>query len=284
MGTDIRFALMLFTVLAPAGALAFVFMSGRLIRRSERTEEVERLERYLLVPIAACMIGLIASATHLGTPSNALYVLTGWGRSPLSNEVVSAVVFLSLAWMYWLIVFVEHKLPNPVSVVWLVAASAAALWLVGNIAVVYSIPTIPTWDSPVVPYALWAVALVSGPLLGVAGLALSKDRTPRPYLWFLIAVAAIALVFGVAIMAVQDGSLPSIGNVFTSAKELVPYYGWCIVAYGMLSAFGIGLLVREVLREGAVRVPPALIAAGAVLVGAMIVRVPFYAMHMTVGV
>lgn len=284
MGTDIGFALMLFTVLAPAGALAFVFMGIRLLFHTRGTDRAERLARYLIVPIAACMVGLIASATHLGTPGNALYVLTGWGRSPLSNEVVSAVAFLSLAWLYWLITFTKRVLPRPVGAVWLLAACAAAVWLVANIAVVYSIPTIPTWDSPFVPYALWAVALVSGSLLGVSGLALSRDETPKPYLWFLIAVAAAALVAGLAVMLMQNESLPSIENIFTTADSLVPYYGWCVSTYGLFAALGVGTVAWELRQKGSPRIPVVLAATVLVLVGAMIVRVPFYAMHMTIGV
>lgn len=230
------------------------------------------------------MVGLIASATHLGTPGNALYVLTGWGRSPLSNEVVSAVAFLALAWMYWLVVFTRRTLPKPVGVAWLAAACACAVWLVGNISVVYSIPTIPTWDSPFVPYSLWLVALVSGALLGIAGLALAKDRTSKPFLWLLVTVAAIAVVAGLATMAMQNGTLRSIGNIFTTADSLVPYYGWSIVAYGLLGVGGIALVARELWRKGGVCMPTALAATSMVLVGAMIVRVPFYAMHMTIGV
>ena len=250
----------------------------------ERAPETERLERYLIVPIAACMIGLIASATHLGTPGNALYVLTGWGRSPLSNEVISAVVFLVLTWMYWLVTFTKCTVPRLVNIAWLAAACASALWLVGNIAVVYSIPTIPTWNSPFVSYALWAVSLVSGSILGLAGLVLSEERTPKSYQWVLVVVALIALVAGLMIMAMQNVSLSSIDNMFTTASVLVPYYGWCIVAYGVLTVFGIAILGRELWCKGTVRTSTALVVTGMVLVGAMIVRVPFYAMHMTTGV
>lgn len=54
------------------------------------------------------MVGLVASATHLGNPANALYVFVGVGRSPLSTEVFCAVVFLALAGVYWLYSFAER--------------------------------------------------------------------------------------------------------------------------------------------------------------------------------
>ena len=54
------------------------------------------------------MVGLVASATHLGNPANALYVFTGVGRCPLSTEVFAAVIFLALAGVYLLYSFVEH--------------------------------------------------------------------------------------------------------------------------------------------------------------------------------
>jgi anaerobic dimethyl sulfoxide reductase subunit C (anchor subunit) len=282
MGTDIRIALTLFTVLAPAGAIAFITMALLIIRSHEKTAEIGRLEHYLIAPLAACMIGLIASATHLGTPSNALYVLTGWGRSPLSNEVISALGFLSMAGLYWLASF-SSRVPFLVSRVWLAGACITALWLVSMISVVYAIPTIPVWDNSLVPYGLWLLALTTGPLLGVASLVFSGAPVPMSYLRLLLVISAVGLIAGLVVFFMQNSELSQIKDSFNTAEALVPYYGLCIIAYGILSASGITAMAVPVLQKKAPPLRLAIVATALVLIGATFIRVSFYAMHMTVG-
>jgi anaerobic dimethyl sulfoxide reductase subunit C (anchor subunit) len=282
MGTDIRIALALFTVLAPAGAIAFVSMVAMIVKNRERTADVERLEHCLIVPIAVSMVGLVASATHLGTPSNALYVLTGWGRSPLSNEVVSALGFLVIAGMYWLASF-SNRIPFWLSRIWLAAACASAFWLVTMISVVYAIPTILTWDSVLVPYGLWSIALAVGPLLGVVALVFSGVAVSPYYVRLLLALGALGLIAGLVIFGLQNAELTQLRDSYTTADTLVPQYGLLVVAYGLLGAAGITVVALPLLRSQALSLRRALIGAGLMFLGAGIIRVAFYALHMTVG-
>ncbi|WP_442904588.1 DmsC/YnfH family molybdoenzyme membrane anchor subunit [Gordonibacter sp.] len=53
-------------------------------------EEAVRIDRMCACPFSVCLVGFIASATHLGTPANALHVFWSIGRSTLSNEVRNA--------------------------------------------------------------------------------------------------------------------------------------------------------------------------------------------------
>jgi anaerobic dimethyl sulfoxide reductase subunit C (anchor subunit) len=282
MGTDIGIALSLFTVLAPAGAIAFVSMAVMIVRQRERTAETEKLEHYLIAPLAVCMVGLIASATHLGTPSNALYVLTGWGRSPLSNEVVSALGFLLTAGMYWLASF-SNRIPFWAAKVWLIAASVAAFWLISMISVVYSIPTILTWNSALVPYGLWSIAFATGPLLGVASLVFSGITVSPSYLKLLLGISVVGLIAGMVVFGMQNAELAGLRDSFTTADTLVPHYGLLIVAYGVLGALGIALAAAPLMRKRRLTLGLALMGAVLMLLGAGIIRVSFYALHMTVG-
>jgi DMSO reductase anchor subunit len=282
MGTDIRIALTIFTVLAPAGAIAFVAMAALIVKSREKTKDVERLEHCLIVPLAACMAGLVASATHLGTPGNALYVLSGWGRSPLSNEVASALAFLSMAGLFWLASF-GRRMPFLLARVWLVAACATSLWLVAMISVVYAIPTIPVWNSELVPYGLWLLALTTGPVLAVAALVFAGAPVPLPYLRLLLAISAISLAAGLAVFLAQNAELASMSDSFTTAAALVPYYWLCIVAYAILAAAALAILAVPIVRRRPPTLRPALLATALALSGAAFIRVPFYAMHMTIA-
>ena len=123
-----------------------------------------RIERYLVVPLVFAITGLIASATHLGTPANALYVITGIGRSPLSNEV-AAVAFLAFGGAYWFLAFRDEVAPVLRRVLAVVVPAAGAAF-VAMIAFAYSVSTVPTWNLPTVPIMLRLAALASGPFVG----------------------------------------------------------------------------------------------------------------------
>ena len=65
--------LVLFTTLAPTGAMACVIMAAVLIFAPLGESERTRVNRALCIPLIVAMVGLIASATHLESPAgNAL--------------------------------------------------------------------------------------------------------------------------------------------------------------------------------------------------------------------
>ena len=66
-------SLALFTTLAPAGTIAFIALAlARLLERDH--EAAVRIDRLAALPFSVVLVGFIASATHLGTPANALHV------------------------------------------------------------------------------------------------------------------------------------------------------------------------------------------------------------------
>lgn len=95
-GFDMAFGeitLVVFTTLAPSGAVALAIMAGVLLFAKLDDDARARIDKFMCIPLVVAMVGLIASATHLGNPANALYVFLHVGSSPLSNEVLSAVFF-----------------------------------------------------------------------------------------------------------------------------------------------------------------------------------------------
>jgi anaerobic dimethyl sulfoxide reductase subunit C (anchor subunit) len=316
--------------------VAFVCLAVLVMWKGERSDGAEHLEHWLIAPLAVCMVGLVASATHLGTPGNALYVFAGWGRSPLSNEVMSALGFLVLAGLYWLASFSRKKPPVAVCRVWLFLACVTALWLVSMISIVYAIPTIPPWNSELVPYGLWCMALSSGPLLAIATCACARafyraktrkrgalvpnagvvqsgkglkreevlphaealpgeevlvnegNKAPLspPFLVFLrilLVVSSLAFAASLIVFGLQNTELPYFSNSFGTADGLVPWYGWGIVCYGVLGAFGIVITAAPLLRKKTLRLGPTLAGAVLMLAGVALMRVGFYHLLMTVG-
>ena len=168
-----EFSLALFTTLAPAGTIAFIALAlARLLERDH--EAAVRIDRLAALPFSVVLVGFIASATHLGTPANALHVFSGVGRSPLSNEVLSAVAFLFLVGSYWMMAFKE-RFPDAVAKPWLALACLAGIALIACTSMAYNVDTVPTWDTAFTPANLVLAALLAGPVLGLLFLELAQE-------------------------------------------------------------------------------------------------------------
>ena len=167
------FSLGLFTSLAPAGVVAFLALALVRLWSRDRTASV-RIDRMIALPFSVVLIGFIASATHLGTPANALHVFSGVGRSPLSNEVLSAVAFLFLVGSYWMMAFKE-RFPDAVAKPWLALACLAGIALIACTSMAYNVDTVPTWDTAFTPANLVLAALLAGPVLGLLFLELAQE-------------------------------------------------------------------------------------------------------------
>ena len=244
------------------------------------------------------MLGLVIAATHLGTPRNALYVLLGTGRSPLSNEMVATISFLALSWLFWLML-ATRRLPVPVT-----KASVAALAMVRETALAYSINTVPAWSLPVVPWMFWMGALVLGCAVAFCTLRIARVQVPAWSLQVLLGVQTAALAAGVASMALFRGGLEGVSSALGDAMTLVPGYGLYVAAFLLMGAVSVACEARGLFRvgrkgntgcrtDGSDCAPPqvvdcpsvpraalsVLLAAGAVVA----MRVPFYLTYMTVG-
>lgn len=275
--------LVLFTTLAPSGVVAFILMGLPVL--APRTDDAARgrLNLFLGIPLVISMVGLVASATHLGNPANALYVFFGVGRSPLSTEVFFAVVFLALAGLYWLYQFAEHPRPR-LQRVWLALAMAAGIVFVGAVAFAYAAETIVSWNTAYVPLNLVLNALVGGPVLAVASLYAAGFAPVRgPFGRVLVVLATVALVANVVSFALQGAELGAIENSFTTAAQLVPAYGFMVAAFAVLAAAGIGLDAAVLARRAGRGIVRTAAAAALVLAGIFVMRFAFYMMHMTVG-
>ncbi|RDB64700.1 DMSO reductase [Gordonibacter sp. 28C] len=275
-------SLAVFTTLAPAGTVAFVVLAlARLF--SHDHEAAVRIDRLIALPFSVALVGFIASATHLGTPANALHVFSGVGRSPLSNEVLSAVAFLFLVGSYWMMAF-KQRFPDAVAKPWLVLACVAGAALVACTSLAYAVDTVPTWDTWYAPANLWFSALLAGPALGL--LFLHMARVPlRGGGIALVAVCAAALAAGTIVLALHQQSLGGVANNELVASALVPNYGGAIAFHAFAGAIGCACaalsLRHRASGQGAVILSGA--AALLLLVAVFVTRVEFYQLHMTVG-
>lgn len=293
MSSGFHLQLLLFTVLGPAGALGFVLTSAFAITASSKAPWLFKLERFLLFPIFVCMLGLIIAATHLGTPRNALYVLLGAGRSPLSNEMVATIAFLAIAWLFWL-VLATRKLPETASKVWLIIADIAALAMVFETSLAYSITTIPVWNAPVAPLMFWMGALVVSVPIALCTLRFAKVIAPNWSWKALLILQAFSVIGGIAAMLSFKADIAPLSSALTGtagALGLVPTFDLYVAAFalfGIASVVVNGKAIQQALSSNQPTTPlPSprffVISLALALLAVIFMRAPFYLLYMTVG-
>ncbi|WP_139650940.1 dimethyl sulfoxide reductase anchor subunit family protein [Raoultibacter phocaeensis] len=275
--------LVLFTTLAPSGVFAFMIMSAALARGKIDGALRRRIDQFLCIPLMVSMIGLVASATHLGNPANALYVFMGVGRSPLSTEVFCAVVFLMLAGVYWLYSF-SQKPRIGLQRAWSVAIIVAGAAFITAVAFAYDAETIVSWNTAFVPLNLWLNALVGGPLLAVAALRGAKaDFVAGSFGRAMCLCAAVALVANTAGFALQGAEYPGMVNAFGTAADLVPAYGLLVAVFFVCCALGIALDFAALSKGKLPSLGTVIASCALVLAGIFVMRFAFYMVHMTIG-
>ncbi|MEC4185218.1 DmsC/YnfH family molybdoenzyme membrane anchor subunit [Adlercreutzia sp. R21] len=275
-------SLALFTALAPAGVVAFIVLALARIFAADHDRAV-RIDRIIALPFAVALLGFIASATHLGTPANALHVFAGVGTSPLSNEVLAAVVFLVLTGSYWMAAF-KVNFPDALAKPWLIVACLAGIALLGCTSQAYAVRTVPTWNTPYTPANLLLAGLFEGAVLSQIFLTAAKVPLRRSGAG-LTGLAAGGLVANIAVMVAQNTALGTIANNEFTAATLAPHYALIIAFYALAGLAAVALdgwALRTATNERArfiARIIAGVLAFCAVFAG----RIVFYNLHMTVG-
>lgn len=276
--------LVLFTTLAPAGALSFVCMGIPILLGWVDEQAHRMLDRIICLPLIVSMIGLIASATHLGNPSNALYAFSRTGSSPLSTEVSCAVLFLLLGGLYWLYSFAQHP-HRRLQRIWMACIVVASAAFIVSIAFAYSVRTIPIWNSPFVPACLLLNAVLGCSGLTLLGFHLAHYSAHPKYKAFLVIAACCSLVALLALYAMQNASLSQLSNAYGTAAELAPWSSFSICLFGLLSTLGLAMQIRFLKRKNgqdATHATLQLVLANILVFAAIfIMRFLFYALHMT---
>lgn len=275
-------SLALFTALAPAGVVAFIVLASARVLTADHDRAV-RIDRVIALPFAVALLGFIASATHLGTPANALHVFAGVGSSPLSNEVLAAVVFLFLTGSYWMVAF-KINFPDMLAKPWLIVACLAGIALLGCTSQAYAVRTVPTWNTPYTPANLLLAGLFEGAVL--SQLFLTAANVPlRRAGAVLTGFAAGGFVANIAVMIAQNTALGTIANNEFAATALAPGYSLVIALYALAGLAAVALdgwAIRAATSERA-RLIARIIASVLAFCAVFAARTVFYSLHMTVG-
>lgn len=221
-----------FTTLAPGATLAYVVLACTLLLGKLDSRLRQRIESWLIVPLAVATVGLVASATHLGTPSNALYVFRTVGSSPLATEVFSAVLFLGTSCSYWLgCIYIEGR--KALRSLWLLASIAAAVLFIAGTDLAYAMPTVITWDTVLAQAILPCTALACMTPLALLIYTCSGYTSKVGLMRILAGISLVATAASCILMAMQHMELGAQRNAFGTAVELVPLYPAAIALFGI---------------------------------------------------
>ncbi len=255
---DVReWALITFTILAQMSVGSFIvlgvvhFFSQR---KSGEKQADELSDRALLAIFPVLGLGLLASLLHLGNPINAYKAVTNLGTSWLSREILFGVLFAVVGFIFAVMQWRKLSTFAIRNIVALVAALLGIV-LVYSMAMVYAIPTRPSWNLVTTPISFFVTTLLLGVLaMGAAfvanywyvqrknpGCASDQCVLLRDSLKW-IAVASIVLLGCQFVVVPLALTLAAAGGASASVGLMAGEYGVVFVLRLVLVFLGAGVL------------------------------------------
>jgi len=153
-------SLVVFTVLAQSTVGLFLVLACLLMFNNDSRRQ-HLLNKLLLAVLALLVLAGGAAITHLGQPLRAVNVIFGLAHwSPLSVEIITTSLFGGAVFVYMLMV--HFDLVKPLQKVVLAAAMILGVGLLWAIANVYTLKTVPVWNSGWTTFQFFMTAFVVG--------------------------------------------------------------------------------------------------------------------------
>lgn len=168
-------ALVIFTILGQMAVGSFVILGvvHFFASRKSGIEQADKLsDRALLAIGPVLVLGMIATFFHLGNPVNAPRAFANLGSSWLSWEVLLLVVFIVLGGVFAIMQWRKVSTPSIRNVIAIVAA-VVGLALVFAMAMVYMLPTVPAWNTPITVISFFTTTFLLGSLAMGAAYAIN---------------------------------------------------------------------------------------------------------------
>ncbi len=244
-----QLSLVFFTVLAQSAVGLFVFLG--LVQMLARPHE-KAMTRAFLAVFALLGLGAISSITHLGQPLRMFNVAYGLAHlSPLSLELVALSLFGGAAATYTAMRMfsVFPRLQNLV----LLGAMVLGILLIVAIAHVYTLETVPTWNSGWTLFQFLMTAGIVGPVAAITLLRWQQQEVGEQYTKIITNALAVAGVMLIVVAATGYvgylfwlGTLPTLTNPFT----LLSYGQTLVMVRIFLMLCGVLTLAVSTIRGG----------------------------------
>lgn len=275
--------LALFTTFASVGAGAFVALAVAFFTVAFSDEQLKKIDRLTAIPVAVLLVGFVCAFFHLASPAHVFGVFAGVGSSPLSNELVAGVLFALLAVVYW-VVALAGKLPGGARKAFAAVVAVVALVFAWFMGLAYTMPTIASWNTMMVPVQMIGFCLLGGAALGLLVLALAGalgQAGEGSFKAAALVLVGAGLVLGVVGVCAQVMGVSDLSNALTSGADLVA------AATLPLGVGVVCLVAAAVCAFLALRGKSATAFAGAAavlaVVGVLACRLAFYAVQLSVG-
>lgn len=273
--------LALFSTFAPMGAGAFIVLAVAFFTNAFKAEELKRIDKLTLVPLAFVLVGFVAAFFHLASPLNAINVFAGIGSSPLSNEVAVGVVFVVVAIVYWAAAM-TGKLAYGARQAFAAVVAVLALVFAYFIGSAYMMETIASWNTVLVPLSIIAFALVGGAAVGSMTLAFSgvASGLSKSCKTAIAVVAIVGAIGAIAFGGLQLAGAAGMQNAAASGADAVAGVTmWFVCAAVCLVAAAAFMVMRAKSAS-----TYAVVATVLAFAGILIARLAFYATELSVGI
>ena len=276
-----QLSLVIFTVLAQAAVGMFIAL-GLVEMRLKPNEKV--MTRSFIAVFVLLGIGAMASVTHLGQPFRMFNVMFGLAHgSALSLEIVGLSLFGGAGAAYTGMRLFDIR-PDVRKFLLPIAMVMGVVFILA-IANVYTLATVPTWNTPFTSFQFLMTAAVLGPIAaavmlrlqakGMGELAAKADKT------LAVSAAAFGIIalMGYAAYLVWLGQL----NVHVNPFEVVDYsFRVALIRVGLLMSGIIFWLVSA--TKGSHGAKPVVFASFAIVLASELMgRAFFYDVFISAG-
>jgi anaerobic dimethyl sulfoxide reductase subunit C (anchor subunit)/Tat-targeted selenate reductase subunit YnfH len=275
--------LAVFSSLAPVSAGAFIVLAFAFCAKEFEKEELRRIDILTVIPFLVLIGGCVAAFFHLESPTNALQVFRGIGRSPLSNEILTGAVFGTTTAVYW-VVALTGKLPQTARKVWLGVVAVLALVFAVFVGAAYRIETIPSWNTIGAMLSPLGFCLFGGGVLGLFILQAAGSLSELYGTWFKtvsIILVLVGSVVSIASVVSQYLSVESLSVIMARETVVVSELQIWLATFAAGTVLVCALTIFSIFRK----TPTGLLAFSAILALATVFlgRLLFYALMVPVG-
>ncbi len=273
--------LALFTTLASMGAGGFIAVAVALFTAKPTDEQLAKIDRLTLVPLALVILGFIAAFFHLTNPLHAINIFNGLGSSPLSNEIATGSVFVVVAIVYCILAAMG-KLSAGARRGFCAVVAVLAVVFALMMGAAYMMDTIASWNTPAGPAQMLGFALVGGMAIGVLVTSQAGvDATSGSFGTAGMVVSAAGVVLGAGGLAVQAMTVSGMANAIVAGSALVGEATAVIAVAVVALIAACACTVVALRRKNGFGL--AALASVLALAGILCARLAFYVMELSVG-
>lgn len=276
--------LALFTTLAPISAGAFIALAIAFFTVELSEKQQKLLDKLSFVPLVVLAAAFVAAFFHLSSPLNALNAFNGIGRSPLSNEILAGVVF-GVVLLVYCIVALAGKPGAGARKIFAAIVAVVGLVFAYFIGMAYAIPTIISWNTPLIPVSIVGFTLLGGGVLGImmiagAGALAEARKTSFKIVMFIVVFLGIALSLGC--VWAHYSMVSGIDTSVLSGAAIVADLTMYLIAASVCAVLAFVCACVALFKTDNAGIP--VIGVILMIAAVLIIRLAFYAMQMTVGI